>query len=83
MKPSLLPFNLDTSRLPSFGVSFPRPPAALRNRLGADSEELKDPGYFDVLYLDNDCLIIRQNEIDSISGVFVSIRSSEPISSFL
>jgi hypothetical protein len=83
LKPTLLPFNIDVSRLPSFGVKFPRAPEALRRRIGSDSVELQDPGFFDVLYLDEDCQIIRQNEIDGVSGVFVSVRSSEPIYSFL
>lgn len=38
------------------------------------------PGYFDVLYLDHNCLIIKQN---SPGGVFVNIRSEKPIESFL
>lgn len=38
------------------------------------------PGYFDVLYLDQNCLIIAQN---SPGGIFVNVRSDEPLESFL
>lgn len=53
--------------------------------LFAQSEDLgllyekNSPGYFDVLYLDEDCLIIQQAN----GGYFVSIRDPAPIDSFL
>jgi len=37
-------------------------------------------GYFRVLYLDSECLIIQQNQP---GGIFVSVRSSEPLESIL
>ena len=37
------------------------------------------PGYFDVLYLDEECLIIKQN---APGGIFISIRSDESLDSF-
>lgn len=37
------------------------------------------PGYFDVLYLDDDCLVIKQN---SPGGIFISIKSDESIDNF-
>lgn len=37
-------------------------------------------GYFRVLYLDDECLIIQQNQP---GGIFVSVRSSEPLESIL
>jgi hypothetical protein len=52
---------------------------------GADKEDVgllyekNTPGYFDILYLDDECLIIQQNNGD----IFVSTRSQEPVDSFL
>lgn len=53
---------------------------------GADREELgllyekNTPAYFDILYLDEECLIIQQN---NPGGLFIGIRTSEPLDSFL
>jgi cytochrome c556 len=38
------------------------------------------PGFFDVLYLDKCCLVIKQN---APGGIFVSIRSEDPTSLYL
>jgi hypothetical protein len=88
LQPTVLPFPLnvvvaDPTKLPAVGVNFPRPARFLQRRVGADSERLSDPGFFDVLYLDEDCQIIRQNEIEGVSGIFVSVRSEEPIEAFM
>lgn len=57
----LPPLSTDLfSPLQSFGIS------------GADGE--KGPGFFDILYLDDDMLIIRQNDP---GGIFISTRSNE------
>jgi len=37
------------------------------------------PGYFDVLYLDDDCLIIKQN---APGGIFISIKSDDSFDNF-
>ena len=68
--------NCDVSNFPKFGVTFP---TASTVGAGSDTTD-SDPGYFDVVYLDNDCLIIKQN---APGGIFVNIRSDEPMSSFL
>ena len=68
--------NFDTSNFPKFGVTFPT-----ISKVGAgDSAGDTDPGYFDVLYVDDDCLIISQN---APGGIFVNIRSEEPMDTFL
>jgi len=51
--------------LPPFGLNLPTIP-------GADGKS--GPGYFDVLYLDDDMLIIKQNEP---GGYFVSVRAED------
>jgi hypothetical protein len=58
--------------LPKFSSFLPQ--AAIT---GVDRE---GPGYFDVLFLDHNCLIIAQN---APGGVFVSIRSEEETQLFL
>ena len=68
--------SFDVSKFPKFGVTFPT-----ASTIGAGSDTTdNDPGYFDILYVDNDCLIIKQN---APGGIFVNIRSEEPMSSFL
>jgi len=48
---------------------------------GDKGEEVGLPrGYFDILYLDEECLIIDQG---AQGGVFVLVRSSEPMQSYL
>lgn len=80
VKPMKL-FNRDvTSVLPPLGATLPQ-----TTLFGAAEDigllyEKNSPGYFDVLYLDEDCLIIQQAQP---GGIFVSIRSPEPIDSFL
>eukprot|EP01039_Chlorochromonas_danica_P000944 gene944-1026_t len=81
LKPlSLLSRNV-ADVLPPLRASIPQ--TAL---FGADREELgllyekNTPAYFDVLYLDDDCLIIQQN---NPGGLFIGIRTSEPLDSFL
>ena len=68
--------NFDVSKFPKFGVTFP---TSTKIGAGSDTSDT-DPGYFDVLYLDADCLIIRQN---APGGIFVNVRSEEPMSTFL
>jgi hypothetical protein len=68
--------NFDVSKLPKFGLDFPT-----QSKIGAgDSAEDNDPGFFDILYLDDNCLVIQQN---APGGIFVNIRSSESPDSFL
>ena len=68
--------NFDVSKFPKFGLTFPT-----SSKIGSGSDTSNsDPGYFDILYLDADCLIIRQN---SPGGIFVNVRSDEPMSNFL
>jgi hypothetical protein len=68
--------NFDVSKLPKFGIDFPQ-----STNVGAgDNAEDNDPGFFDILYLDDDCLVIKQN---APGGIFVNIRSSESPDSFL
>ena len=68
--------NFNVSKFPKFGVTFPT-----ASRVGAgDKASDTDPGFFDILYVDDDCLIIQQN---APGGIFVNIRSEEPMSSFL
>lgn len=80
VKPMKL-FNRDvTTLLPPLGATLPQ-----TTLFGAAEDigllyEKNSPGYFDVLYLDEDCLIIQQAQP---GGIFVSIRSPEPIDSFL
>jgi len=69
------------------GVSFPQlqamlPQAALLDAAqttGAFSNGNDLPGYFDILYLDENCLIIKQFS----GGMFVSVRSEDPTSMYL
>ena len=61
---SLLGLDVSTL-LPQLSAPLPRLPGAG----GADSDE--SPAYFDILYLDIDTLVIRQNEP---GGVFVAVR---------
>lgn len=61
-------FGIDTSFLPSLKANFPN----IGNMINEDNT----PGYFDVKYLDDDCLIIQQNEP---GGIFVSLRDKERI----
>ena len=58
-------FGMALDVFPPLGFDLPRLPPSLTGT-SADS-----PGYFDVTYLDDDFLIIRQN---APGGVFVSIR---------
>ena len=68
--------NFDVSKFPKFVVTFPT-----SSKIGAGSDTSDtDPGFFDILYLDADCLIIRQN---APGGIFVNVRSDEPMSTFL
>lgn len=61
----------DARKLPRLGGSFPDFSLFGAN-IGAESTASQDgPGYFDVLYLDADFLIIRQNEP---GGIFISTR---------
>lgn len=57
-----------TSLLPQLSAPLPRLPGAG----GADSDD--SPAYFDIVYLDIDTLIIRQNDP---GGVFVAIRDDD------
>jgi len=62
-------FGIDVSTLlPQLSAPLPRLPGSG----GADSDE--SPAFFDVTYLDADCLIIRQNEP---GGTFVAVREDE------
>jgi PAP_fibrillin len=56
-------FGMDSSMLPPLQLDLPKLP-------GTGSTE-ESPGYFDVTYLDNELLIIRQN---APGGIFVLIR---------
>lgn len=74
-KPLTLFGNSLNNLLPSLQAQLPQ--ASLfsgdkgqRGLIGEDG-----PGYFDVLYLDEDCLIIAQNDP---GGIFVNIRSTLP-----
>ena len=68
----LIAFGFDVSKLlPPVGFNFPQ--LSLFG-LGAESKASEDtPGFFDVLYLDDDCLIISQNEP---GGIFISTRAT-------
>lgn len=74
-------FNRDvTGILPPLGATLPQTTLfGMADDIGLLYEK-NSPGYFDVLYLDEDCLIIQQAQP---GGIFVSIRSPEPIDSFL
>ena len=65
---ALLGFDL-SQLLPALSLPLPRLPGS--NRAGADSDT--SPAFFDVLYLDQEMLIIQQNEP---GGVFVAVRES-------
>lgn len=62
-------FGLDASTLPPFAADLPKIPGTDNNDSG--------PGYFDVTYLDDELLIIRQN---APGGLFVLVKvdNSEP-----
>ena len=65
----LVPLELlgvSMSNFPPLGFDLPKLPSAFGVGDGTDG-----PGYFDVLYLDDDLLIIKQNEP---GGIFVSIK---------
>jgi len=57
---------LDAKFIPDVGIDFPNV-----SMLGGSNSE-DSPGYFDVLYLDEDMLVIAQNEP---GGVFVSVKA--------
>jgi len=59
--------GMDVSSLPPFGINFPK--INLQDLPGVDPANA--PGFFDVVYLDDDMLIIKQNEP---GGYFVSIK---------
>ena len=61
-------FGIDTSFLPPLKANFPN--------IGDMVNEDNTPGFFDVKYLDEDCLIIQQNEP---GGIFVSLRDENRI----
>ncbi len=60
-------FGMDTKNLPPLNVNFPR--IKVSDLPGVDPENA--PGFFDVVYLDDDMLIIQQN---APGGYFVSIK---------
>jgi hypothetical protein len=66
--------NIDISdKVPKLTFKFPRLDMFGMDSIGASIESRNSsPGYFDVLYLDEDCLIIQQNEP---GGIFVNFRS--------
>jgi hypothetical protein len=76
--------NIDVTKsrfFPTLGVNFPRAPSRITRKLGSSADaEYRGPGFFDVLYVDEDLLIIRQGEP---GGIFVSVRRDEPMSNFL
>jgi hypothetical protein len=55
---------------PPFKVEFPQ----LTLFGSENSDSVDSPGFFDVVYLDTDCLIIKQNEP---GGIFVNIRDDD------
>ena len=56
-------------------MKFPATTAFGSSGFGAGEDAgLDGPSYFDVLYLDDDMLVIRQNEP---GGIFISVRESE------
>ena len=56
------------------GFNFPSIPSSLGgSNLGAESFNENSPGFFDILYLDDDCLVISQNEP---GGIFVNIKTA-------
>lgn len=66
-----------TNLLPPIGFNFPSVPTLFGgDNIGAESSDEEGPGYFDILYLDDDCLIISQNEP---GGIFVNIRAKSNI----
>ena len=65
-----------TDFLPRVGGKFPSI-GLFGNNVGADDEaDINGPSYFDIIYLDEDMLIIKQNEP---GGIFVSVRDRELI----
>lgn len=57
-------FDFDVKNIPKFGLNFPR------SQMGSSSTATnQDPGFFDVLYLDDDCLIIQQNAPGRLLGL--------------
>ena len=73
--PSLVPtFSLDLPRLSLAGANVDD------GGDGTARGNIDGPGYFDVLYLDEDCLIISQN---APGGIFVNVRDdSQSVESF-
>ena len=71
----LTALGVDISNLlPSIGFQFPSLPSFVGN-IGADNNSNNNsPGYFDILYLDETCLIISQNEP---GGIFVNIKTTD------
>lgn len=66
---------------PSFQATLPQATLLdVAQATGVFSNSNDLPGFFDVLYLDKCCLVIRQN---APGGIFVSIRSEDPISLYL
>ena len=60
--------------LPRLGGKFPSI-GLFGNNVGAnDKADVNGPSYFDIIYLDEDMLIIKQNEP---GGIFVSVRDHE------
>jgi len=63
-----------TDFLPRVGGKFPSI-GLFGNNVGANDEaDINGPSYFDIIYLDEDMLIIKQNEP---GGIFVSVRDQE------
>lgn len=60
--------GMDAKMLPPIGISFPQ--INLEDLPGVDPSTA--PGFFDVIYLDDDMLIIKQN---APGGIFVSIKT--------
>lgn len=73
VRPIFPPVGADLPRFSLFGGN-------VENKGNDRSGGVESPGYFDILYLDKDCLIISQNEP---GGIFVNIRdNSQTVSSF-
>lgn len=67
---SVFSSNRLAARLPALKLNIP-----VLRKVGADIDAaFNSSGYFDVMYLDEDLLIIRQNEP---GGVFVSVRERD------
>ena len=59
--------GIDVSVLPALGGPLPQLPGSI----GTDPATSTSPSFFDVLYVDEELLLIRQN---SPGGVFASVR---------